>query len=247
MTSKWQRGSEAAFANASSDGLEYDLDTYRRLLEGLLDAGYEFVGFDGEIDDDEIALRHDVDLSVERAVEMARLEASMGISATYCFLVTAPAYDLLSPVNRRRVRCILDAGHDVGLHFDPHHYWEREPDEAELQARVEGDSAVLERVIDDELAAVSIHIPPEWALDVDFEGFESTYAPRYFSDVGYVSDSSQKWTDGHPFDDGVPDAMQLLVHPGLWHDSHRSLTDVVEGVRDRRTAEVDHYLDDIGP
>lgn len=246
MTSRWPSSGGAAFADASEEGLAYEEATYRALLAELLDAGYEFVGFDGRLEAGQVALRHDVDLSVERAVEMARLEASLGIRSTYCFLATAPVYDLLTPANRRRLRCIRDAGHDVGLHFDPHHYWAREPEPSELRARVDADRAVLERVLDDEVSAVSIHIPPEWALDRDFEGFESTYAPRYFSEVGYVSDSSQKWRDGHPFTAGLPDAMQLLVHPGLWHPSDRPVEEILDDVRRRRVGALDDYLADIG-
>ena len=246
MTSNWGSGAELDVVSADEDGLSYDLDTYRRLLQRLLADGYEFVGFEGSIESSEVALRHDVDLSLECAVDMARLEASLGVTSTYFVLVTAPAYDLLAPENRRRLRCIRDAGHEIGLHFDPHAYWRSEPSRSELHRRVDADRTALARVLDDDVGVVSIHVPPSWALDEDFDGFESTYQPAYFSDVGYVSDSSQKWRSERPFDDGVPDAMQLLVHPGLWHSEDRPIAAIVEALRDRRVDGLDGYLDDIG-
>lgn len=246
MTSEWRPGPRYGVTDTLGDGVRFDEDTYVRLLQRLLDADYEFVGFDGEIGFREVALRHDVDLSVERAVEMAKLESSLGVTSTYCFLVTAPVYDLLTPANRRRLRCIEDAGHDVGLHFDPHHYWDSQPVIEDLEARVAADRAILERIVDGDVEAVSIHRPPEWALDTEFGRFESTYGPSYFSEVGYVSDSNQKWRDGDPFADGVPDSLQLLVHPGLWHPTDRPMIDIVDDVRDRRFEQVEDYLRDIG-
>lgn len=227
-------------------GLSYDLGTYAQLLRGLVHADYEFVGFDGPLGPREVALRHDVDLSIERATIMADLEATLGVQSTYCFLVTAPVYDLLLPEHRRRLESILDAGHDVGLHFDPHRYWDDEPDPDEVEAEVAAELASLERAVDTDVEVVSFHVPPDWALATAYDGFESTYRPRYFEDVTYVSDSSQKWVGKHPFAESVPRSMQLLVHPGLWHRTHRPMAEIVADRRDRCTRRIREYLDPLG-
>lgn len=238
--------SASGAAGVEPAGIGYDLASYHQLLRGLVHADYEFVGFDGPIGPREVALRHDVDLSVERATIMADLEASLGVESTYCFLVTAPVYDLLAPEHRRRVESILDAGHKVGLHFDPHRYWDDEPDRDRVEARVAEERISLERVTGTEVDVVSVHIPPDWALGTVYEGFESTYHPRYFEDVTYVSDSSQKWCREHPFAEEVPRSMQLLVHPGLWHRTHRPMAEIVADRRQRCDRRLEEYLAPLG-
>jgi hypothetical protein len=65
-----------------------------------------------------LGLRHDVDLCLDSAVELARLEQRRGIRSTYFILHTAPYYrhgaDLL-----RTLRLLQDdLGHEVGWHND---------------------------------------------------------------------------------------------------------------------------------
>ncbi|GAB3679340.1 hypothetical protein GCM10028857_00540 [Salinarchaeum chitinilyticum] len=269
----------AASADPSA-GIAYELDVYAGLLEGLLARGYEFVGFEGAIDDGQIALRHDVDISLERAAAMARVESDLGIASTYCLLVTNPLYDLLAPDSRRHLGTILEAGHDVGLHFDPHYYWEAEPVVDDLEACVLEDRAALEQaigfvasetasgVVDDaagdaaaelqaidaasmdtsvaEVAATSIHQPPEWALGATFDAFENTYEPAYFTEVEYVSDSAGKWRTERPFAAGVPDAMQLLVHPGLWGSSDRPMAAILDDHREQCHERIERYVGPFG-
>lgn len=236
----------AESATVAPDGLAYDVENYRRLLGRFLAAGYEFVGFHGSLDPGEVALRHDVDLSVERAVEMARVEAQLGVESTYCFLVTAPVYDLLVPEHRRRIERIVEAGHDVGLHFDTHRYWEERPDPGELAARVAAERQSLARIADAAVDAVSFHVPPEWVLGTRFEGFTSTYEPGYFEAVGYASDSNQKWRRERPFPDDLPESLQLLVHPGLWHEHHRPMSAIVAERRRRCERRLAEYVAPLG-
>lgn len=234
------------------DGVPYELDVYAGLLEALLERGYEFVGFDGELEDGQIVLRHDVDISLERAAAMARAEADLGIASTYCLLVTNPLYDLLAPESRAHLRTIVECGHDVGLHFDPHYYWDEEPAVDDLEARVVADRTALEGVLDaqrseeDSVAATSIHQPPDWALGARFDAFENTYEPRYFEAVEYVSDSAGKWRTERPFVDGVPSSMQLLVHPGLWGTGDRPLSALLEQRRERCHRRIEAYVGPFG-
>ena len=64
-----------------------------------------------------ILLRHDVDLSLEAALLMAKLEKSLGIKATYFFLLYNNYYNPLSPNGRRIIKEIDSLGHEVGLHW----------------------------------------------------------------------------------------------------------------------------------
>jgi hypothetical protein len=242
---------QATNADAESEGLPYELDVYAGMIQALLERGYEFVGFEGAIDDGQIVVRHDVDLSMERAAAMARVEADLGIVTTYCLLVTNPLYDLLAPENRAHLRTVVDCGHDVGLHFDPHYYRDEEPAVEDLEARVVADRTALEGVLDAvaadgvAVAATSIHQPPEWALGTRFDAFENAYEPRYFDAVEYVSDSAGKWRSARPFEDGVPSSMQLLVHPGLWGDD-RPLREILDRRRELCHRRIEAYVGPFG-
>jgi peptidoglycan/xylan/chitin deacetylase (PgdA/CDA1 family) len=225
--------------------MRFTPDRYEELIADLVAEGYDFVGY-GDPGSEEVILRHDVDLSPERALAMARIEADLGVTSTYFFLLTAPVYDLLDPRHREALWEIESLGHDVGLHFDTHRAWEERPDRRTLSETVTREMAALDRLTDGDVEVVSFHIPPEWVLDSAFEGFTNAYAPRYFSDITYLSDSNQKWRVRRPFVDGVPETVQLLVHPGLWEQRDRSLDAIVDDLSDRTHHRVDAYLHRLG-
>ena len=232
-------------------GMAFTTDEYAGLLDEMRDAGREFWGFDADapLDGGEVFLRHDVDLSTDRTLAMARVEAARDVRATYCFLLTTPLYDLATTENRRALREIRDLGHDVGLHFDLHHHFEtpQAVPTADVAARVDAERATLERLSDGPVETVSFHVPPEWVLGTTFDDFVNAYAPRFFSEIEYVSDSNQKWRDGRPFTDGVPETAQVLVHPGLWHDRDREMATIVDAYAERAHESVDAYASLLGP
>jgi len=193
---------------------------YRRFLGQLQSAGYEFQSFSNSLGPGDIVLRHDVDLSVDAAVEMARIEADLGIESTYCFLLTSPLYNLLEADNRAALDEIQSLGHDLALHFSTHQYWgsEEPPATLSIERRVRQEQSVFDTLAPGS-KTVSFHRPPEWVLGEDFTGFRNTYAPAYFDEIGYVADSSQRWRDEPPRVDDLPETLQLLTHPGLWRET----------------------------
>ena len=62
--------------------------------------------------------RHDVDISVHRALALARIEADLGVRATYFFTLHSSFYNLLEPAVAARARELLALGHWLGVHFD---------------------------------------------------------------------------------------------------------------------------------
>ena len=209
----------------------FTYDWYREFLERLRSAGYRFRSFDDDPDDGGVFLRHDVDLSPRRALEMARLEADAGVSATYLFLLSSPLYNPFEGEQRTNIREIASLGHDVGIHFSTHQYWAKDdpPTDAALRDRVAAERSAFDAVIDADAApAVSFHIPPDWVLDRRFDGFRSAYEPALFSEIGYVADSGQRWREDPPRIAELPDALQVLTHPGLWGDEDASFERRIE-------------------
>lgn len=204
--------------------VEFTFDRCRSILRRLRSAGYAFRAYDDEITTGDVLLRHDVDLSPERAVRMAEIERDLGISATYFFLLGTPLYNPFQRPVREAIVEIESMGHDVGLHFSTHQYWaaSRPPAEPELAARVDDERAALSTVASDPVSVVSFHVPPDWVLARTFDGVESTYEPRFFDEIGYLADSGQRWREGGLSIPGDGRPLQVLMHPGLWAEEDAS-------------------------
>lgn len=199
--------------------VEFVHDWYRSFLERLQSRKHRFRTFEDAPAAGDVFLRHDVDLSLDAAVRMARIEAELGIQSTYFVLLSSPLYNVFEGGQRSRVREIAELGHEIGLHFSTHGYWSADdsPDAEAIETRVAEERAVLETVAPEVTEAISFHIPPSWVLGRSFDGFPSAYAPAYFEEIDYVADSGQRWRDEPPaIGDG---AVQILTHPGLWAET----------------------------
>lgn len=240
--------------------VEFTFGWYEQFLERLLDHGYDTVTFadvaargavaggdDGPadvvvdgvaVDDGNLLVRHDVDLSPAKALAMGRIEAELGVQSTYFFLITSPLYNVFDAPTRNVLEELESLGHEVGVHFSTHQHWRSEPSAAELVGQVGAEQSVLASVVDDPCEAVSFHCPPEWVLDRRFEEFLSAYDPSFFSEITYWADSGQRWRSDRPLGGPLPDSVQLLAHPGLWGPTDATYTE-------RVTSEVQTNLDRI--
>lgn len=225
--------------------VEFTHEWYQSLLDQLLDEGYRFRPFGRQPAPGNIFLRHDVDLSIDDAFAMARQEAMMEIQSTYCIWLSSPLYNALERGQRETIRKIGNLGHDIGLHFDTHTYWDDgEPSNSEIEDRVEQERSVLADLVPDLSNTVSFHRPPSWVLGQEFDGFQNTYADRYFTDIEYLADSNQRWRDEPLGIDGQTQSLQILTHPGLWGEQdgdfeHRVERSVINACRNanRRASE----------
>jgi len=214
----------------SSDAVEFTHSWYREFLDRIREAGYEPRRFCDPPEAGDLLLRHDVDLSLSAAVEMARIEADRGVSSTYFVLLTSALYNPLDGAQRERIRELASLGHEVALHFSTHEYWPADdpPDEADLRRRIDDERAALATVVDDPTASISFHVPPGWVLGRSFDGLTSAYAPEHFRTVDYVADSGQRWRDAPPDLSALAETAQVLTHPGLWGETDRCFSECVE-------------------
>lgn len=201
--------------------LEFTYDWYRAFLDRLQSAGHEFRTFSDSHDSGDVILRHDVDLSLEKALTVARIEAERDVESTYCILLTSALYNPMEREHRDRIRAIGALGHEVALHFSTHEYWDADdrPDDDALEDRVAEEQEILETIMPATTDTVSFHVPPSWVLGRSFETFRNAYAPAYFDDVEYVADSGQRWRDAPPDLPQPPSTVQVLTHPGLWGEA----------------------------
>ena len=175
----------------------FDMPHYRELLEAAKAGGYRFVKFDKSPEDGDLFLRHDVDLSLEAALEMAAVEHDLGVHATYFLMTESVFYNLLSPTGVRAQRQLRQWGHGVGLHA----VYPR----AELDSRFD--------------AVLAWHNPDPDYMSDRVEGATNVMQHPYFDPDRYRSDSNQRWRSGCPHDQlaaGEFAWLQLLVHPEIW-------------------------------
>ncbi|MCB1002048.1 MAG: hypothetical protein KDB40_22330 [Acidimicrobiales bacterium] len=173
-----------------------------------------------------VMLRHDVDMSLGPAVEMARREAAHGISTDYYILTTSPFYNPLSGEGRRAIQDIVALGHRVGLHFDATVYPDRDLDGLNEACRREVD--LVGDVAGTEPVGVSFHRPIPELIGSGPEitaPWPHTYAPFFVRETEYCTDSTGRWRYGPPDErDAVRagNALHLVTHPIWWAEDEQT-------------------------
>jgi len=175
---------------------DFSLRHYEEILRAAQTGGYRFVHFDKEPEAGDLFLRHDVDLSLEAALELARLEHARGARATYFLMTESVFYNLDSELGRNTLRELRDLGHAVGLH------------------------AVYPRAAHDDRfdAVVAWHNPDRAYVNGPVSGFVNVMQAPWFTKGKYRSDSNQHWREGCPHDElraGSFEWLQLLTHPEI--------------------------------
>jgi hypothetical protein len=95
---------------------DFTVSVYHQLLFAIKQAGYTFFTFEdwcsGKAHGRYVVLRHDVDLKAFNSLEIAKLEAEMGIRATYYF--RAKSESKQSEI----IKAIVDLNHEIGYHYN---------------------------------------------------------------------------------------------------------------------------------
>jgi hypothetical protein len=176
---------------------EFSLGHYRELLEAARAGGYGFAFFEGEPQEGDLLLRHDVDLSLDAALRLAELEAGAGARATYFLMTESVFYNLASDEGEHALARLRELGHRVGLHaVYPH---------ARLDDRFE--------------PVVAWHNPDPDYMTAPVEGALNVMSEPWFAPATYRSDSNQHWRSGCPHRElrsGAFPWLQLLTHPEIW-------------------------------
>ena len=176
---------------------DFSLGHYRELLNAAKRGGYRFTAFDHEPEGGDLLLRHDVDLSLDAALQMAELEAAAEAPATYFLMTQSVFYNLASPEGVRAINRLRELGHEIGLHA----VWPG----AESDDRFD--------------PVLAWHNPEPDYMAQPVDGFVNAMQPPYFDADHYRSDSNQQWRHGCPHEGlarGDFEWLQLLTHPEIW-------------------------------
>jgi hypothetical protein len=206
-------------------GTGMSLESYCDLVRALGSESYtvaDFESFDPE--KRHLLLRHDVDLSLSRAVEMAEAEAAIGVTSSYFVLLNTEMYNAHSASGRRALRRLTDLGHRIGLHLD--HNGVADGDLAALDGVAKRECEALEDLVGSAVRAITFHRPAKWllGLSVDIAGRRQGYHPRFFGPDRYCSDSEGRFRFHVPLEHpAVKDgrALHLATHPIWWCASNQ--------------------------
>ena len=186
----------------------FELAHYSELLDAARQGGYRFRLFDREPGPGDVFLRHDVDLMLEAAVELAELEADTGAQATYFLMTESVFYNLDSHEGRAAMERLRELGHAVGLHA----VWPR----GERDERFD--------------PVVAWHNPDPDFMSEPLDDAVNVMAPPWFSAETYRSDSNRHWRSGCPHEDlaaGRFEWLQLLTHPEIWVYSGQTMRETM--------------------
>ena len=176
---------------------DFSLEHYREILRAAGEGGYRFAFFGSPPSEGDLFLRHDVDLSLEAALDMAELETDEGVATTDLLMTRSVFYNLASHEGERAIARLRELGHQVGLHaVHP---------EVELDARFD--------------PIVAWHNPEPAFMTAPIDGVVNVMEQTHFDPATYRSDSNHRWRSGCPHDElraGAFPWLQLLVHPEIW-------------------------------
>ena len=201
----------------------YSKESYRSLLKLSLQQVYRFISFLDKPDTHDrcIYLRHDVDYSLSMALELAEINASLGVQGTFFLLVRSQVYNLLSHWSLNDVREIHALGQHLAFHYA------LPPTipacDNELAAFILADFDTVQSDLPELEPVFSWHNPtPELikrGLHLKVPGLVNVYSARFIEDMPYYSDSNMRYSvadfetiigqENHP-------ALHLLFHPLNW-------------------------------
>ena len=204
----------------------FSYNEYKNIIE-LVKNHLPIVDF-GEVTEDMdkfCVLRHDIEFSIDRAYELAKIEKDLGVVSTYTVQVRNNTYNALSEKNIDLIKRIKDLGHHIGLHQNPP-VMEME----QLGRYILTDINILQHFYGFEIDRFAFHRPKKEYLSsyITLENKINCYDKKFFHyfdgdkpeklNVLYLSDSNHKWKFGYPldFDFSKINKLQLLTHPYSW-------------------------------
>ena len=203
------------------NSFEFTPAGFVHLLRTVSDAGYRMatfgsVGAGGTPHEKTVLLRHDVDVCMDYACEMARIEKAQNVRATYFIMLRSPLYNLFSRHGMTALQEIRDLGHEIALHFDAEFAAQEGKD---ISRQLEFELETLGFLAGAPIHAFSFHQPTDGAIDLCLapDGVINTYHPQHMAGFEYLSDSNRGWRKD-PLDtiNGGHAGLQILLHPIWW-------------------------------
>lgn len=206
--------------------MKFTYKAYEKLIDGLKDRGYVFSNYKNYCHYQKtVIMRHDIDMNVEKAVEMAEREALVcNVNSVYFVLVTSDFYNVFSQKTEHALRQILKLGHDIGLHFDETRY----PVDTDIIHNINKEIDIIENVLGNNVTAVSMHRPSKQTLEKNYtfsNGVVNSYGEKFFKEMKYLSDSRRHWRENveDVVCSGNYSRLHILTHPFWYYEQEKTL------------------------
>lgn len=217
----------------------FSFQHYNEILKLAKKQGYKFCFF-SEVPDEKIKrfyMRHDVDLSLEKAFRLAQIEHQNKTVSTFFIRLDAPFFNIFDSTYSKIIKEITKLGHQIGLHFDENFISSQKITKKNIEKEVLRQIQVLKNYFNIK-NIVSFHCPSHFVRNKRFNpnNFISVYDPRFFSKIKYLSESRGKWREGCVCkllkSLSPPVNLQVLIHPGWWgedeNDPNKRLSKYLE-------------------
>lgn len=221
---------------------DFTRSNYKELIR-LAKKKYDFINYK-ELKSpsyNKLLWRHDVDISMHAALKLARIEADMGVKATYFIYPHSEFYNLFEKVITDILIEIKELGHSIGLHFDCHYYGI--DSEESLQTFLSREAQLFKNILNIEVEVFSFHNTTHFTQSCEKEsyaGLTNVYSREIRTNYSYCSDSNGYWKyrrlEDFLLDDTIQNA-QVLTHPSWWQDEvmppYQRIQRSVQGRADR--------------
>ncbi len=203
----------------------FNYNEYKNIIK-LIRSHLPIVDFSEVTDDTKkfCILRHDIEFSIDRAYELAKIEKDLGVISTYTVQLRNNTYNALSEKNIDLIKKIKDLGHHIGLHQNPPLM-----KLDELANYIMADIQILEHFYGFGVDRFAFHRPKKEYLKnyITLKEKINCYDKKFFQyfdekpdvlDVLYLADSNHQWKYGYPLDFNFSEInkLQLLTHPYSW-------------------------------
>jgi hypothetical protein len=221
--------------------IDFTHASYRALLRHIQACGHVICAFrDVPATGKYVILRHDVDYSVIKAVELAEVEHELGARSTVFLMLSSTYYNLLSGEHLCAARRIVQLGHEIGFHYDTDVFASQPEQAAE---RIAAQARFLSELLETPVNMVAQHNPSVIAMRVAVPGYTDAYADRFCKDIAYLSDSRRLWGSDDVFRFfREHERAQLLIHPLWWSVDSKSRWEAFSAIRNEVVSRVDEEL-----
>lgn len=212
--------------------MEFTYRELEKIYRMLADKNYSFSFYDDYAEKDKsVIIRHDVDISMEQAYNMACFETEMGVFSTYFILIRGDFYNPFNCRNQQYLRRIIQMGHRIGLHFDETLYTQHK-----IVDEIENEVEIMSSLLKTNISSVSMHIPSKKTLESSYVikggNIVNSYSDVFFKDFKYISDSKMNWRENvyDVINSNQYSRIHLLTHPVWYHTENCSMWDNVNRV-----------------
>lgn len=206
--------------------MNFTYQAYEDMVKLLKENNYAVCSYHNHRNYDKaVILRHDVDMDLNKAVQLAHLENRLGVTSTYFVLISSDFYNLFSSKSLLYLQEIVSLNHEIGLHFDEEKYDKSTTNVVDNTLR---EIELIKVGSGIEIKSVSMHRPSKQTLEANYlikDGeIVNSYSEEFFKRFKYISDSRRCWREDilGIIKNQKFEKIQILTHP-IWYNN-RELT-----------------------